>query len=111
MLEVTFYRDSRDRLSRLVADGHADWAEAEDYVCAAGSAVLQAAWLGLLEHAHIAVDSNMDPEAGHLDLRWSDVDRLREDVQAIVDTARLAMETLARQYPENVRSTVVTEPA
>jgi uncharacterized protein YsxB (DUF464 family) len=101
VLDVTFYRDSRDRLSRIVANGHAGWADAgEDVVCAGASAVLQTAWLGLAEHARIALTAERD--AGRLDLRWPAADRERVDVQAIVETARLAIEALARQFPANV---------
>lgn len=102
MLNVTFYRDSRERLSRIFAAGHAGWADAgEDVVCAGASAVLQTAWLGLAEHARVAVTAERD--GGRLDLRWPEADRERADVQAIVETARLAIEHLARQFPENIR--------
>ena len=102
MLEVTFYRDSRDRLSRIFATGHAGWADAgEDVVCAGASAVLQTAWLGLAEHARVAVTAERD--AGRLDLRWPEADRERVDVCAIVEVARLALEALAQQFPANVR--------
>jgi uncharacterized protein len=103
MLEVTFYRDSRSRLSRIFAEGHAGWADAgEDVVCAGASAVLQTAWLGLAEHARVAVTAERD--AGRLDLRWPEADRERVDVQAIVETARLAIEHLARQFPEHIEA-------
>ena len=101
MLQVTFYRDSHDRLSRLLAEGHAGWAESgEDIVCAGASAVLQSAWLGLAEHAGIAVAAERD--AGRLDLHVPEADRGREDVRAIVETARLAIEHLAVQFPDHV---------
>lgn len=101
MLNVTFYRDDRNRLSRLFAEGHAGWADSgEDIVCAGASAVLQSAWLGLAEHARIAVSAERD--AGRLDLRWPEAERGRDDVQAIVETARLAIEHLAAQFPEHV---------
>jgi len=108
VLSVTFYRDSRDRLSRIFAEGHAGWAESgEDIVCAGVSAVLQSAWLGLTEHAGVAVAGERD--AGRLDLRWPEADRDRDDVRAIVETARLAIEHLARQFPEHVRAAAVRD--
>jgi uncharacterized protein len=101
VLKVTSYRDSRNRLSRLFAEGHAGWADAgEDIVCAGASAILQSAWLGLAEHARVAV--SVERDAGRLDLRWPEGDRGRDDVQAIVETARLAIEHLAQQFPEHV---------
>ena len=103
MLSVTFYRDSRDRLSRIFAEGHAGWAESgEDIVCAGASAVLQSAWLGLTEHAGVVVAAERD--AGRLDLRWPEAVRDRDDVRAIVETARLAIEHLAHQFPDHVRA-------
>ena len=58
MLEVTFYRDDRDRVSGFLARGHADYEEhGKDIVCAAVSAVLQAARLGLSAHAKATVTS------------------------------------------------------
>jgi uncharacterized protein YsxB (DUF464 family) len=102
MLTVTFYRDSRDRLSRILAEGHAGWADAgQDVVCAGASVVLQTAELGLTEHARVAVTAKRD--AGRMDLRWDAAIRERADVAAIVETARLAVEQLARQFPEHVR--------
>jgi len=54
MVTVTFLRMTTAGLSSLLADGHAGWADAgEDVVCAAVSAILQAAWLGLMEHAEL----------------------------------------------------------
>jgi uncharacterized protein YsxB (DUF464 family) len=104
MLTVTFHRDSRHRLSRIFAEGHVGWDEAgKDIVCAAASALLQAAWLGLVEHAHIEVRADVDASAGRLDLRWAPELYERPGVAAIVETARLAIEGLARQFPDHVR--------
>ena len=110
MLTVNFERDSRNRLSRILAQGHAGWADSgEDIVCAAASAVLQAAWLGLAEHARIAVAAERD--AGRLDLRWEAELSERPDVAAIAETARLAVEALARQFPDHVRMFLGSSPS
>ncbi len=101
MLEVTFYRDGRDRLSRFCACGHAEFAEhGEDIVCAAVSAILQAARLGLEAHARIACE--VEQHAGNLDLRIPEAARADAAVQAIVATAELSVEQIARQYPAHV---------
>jgi uncharacterized protein YsxB (DUF464 family) len=103
VVTVTFRRDSRKRLSSVFADGHAGWADAgEDVVCAAASAILQAAWLGLAEHAHVHVES--ERTGGRLALRWPEAERDRDDVRAIVATAELAIAQLARQFPAHVRA-------
>ncbi|MDQ2680906.1 MAG: ribosomal-processing cysteine protease Prp [Candidatus Eremiobacteraeota bacterium] len=102
MLEVTFTRDSRNRLSSIFANGHAGWADSgEDIVCAAVSAILQAARLGLEEHANIPLE--VDQRAGVLRLQWGEPAREREDVCAIVATAELSVRAIAAQYPDHVR--------
>ena len=101
MLEVTFYRDGRDRLSRIVARGHAGTAaHGEDIVCAAASAVLQAARLGLEEHLHVDVRAEQEP--GFFRISWPEATRDGEALRAIVATAELAIEQIARQYPAHV---------
>jgi uncharacterized protein len=103
MLEVTFYRDERDRLAGLAATGHADFADCgEDIVCAAVSAILQAARLGLTEYAHAEL-TTAQQEPGKLQFTWRENKRNRESVRAIVATAELAIEQIARKFPTHVR--------
>jgi uncharacterized protein len=109
VVTVTFRRDSHDRLSSLFADGHAGWAEpGEDVVCAAASAILQAAWLGLAEHARVEVEG--ERTSGRLAMRWPEAAREREDVRAIVATAELSIAQIARQFPDHVRARYAKEP-
>ena len=101
MLDVTFYRDGRQRLSSLFARGHANFAEAgEDIICAAVSAILQAARLGLESYAKIELD--VAQSEGNLRLRWSESARDDAALRAIVSTAELAVEQIATQFPEHV---------
>lgn len=110
MLEVTFYRDDRDRFVGLKATGHADFADhGEDIVCAAVSAILQAAALGLAEHAAAAMESRKAP--GLLELHWSDDEAGRESVRAIVATAELAVAQIAGRFPKHVGLRRVTKAA
>lgn len=102
MLEVTFYRDSRQRLSSVFARGHAGWADSgEDIVCAAVSAILQAARLGLEAHCKIPLD--VEQQAGSLRLCWPESVRDREAVIAIVSTVELSVRQIAAQYPKHVQ--------
>ncbi|MBV8198933.1 MAG: ribosomal-processing cysteine protease Prp [Candidatus Eremiobacteraeota bacterium] len=102
MLAVTFYRDARDRIAALAARGHADFAEqGQDIVCAAVSAILQAARVGLEEHAGIALRARQ--RAGSMTLRWPEAARDAESVRAIVATAALAIEAIARRFPDHVQ--------
>jgi uncharacterized protein YsxB (DUF464 family) len=109
VVTVTFRRDSRNRLSSVFAEGHAGWADpGEDVVCAAASAILQAAWLGLAEHARVGVEG--ERTGGRLAMRWPEAARDRADVAAIVATAELAIIQIASQYPKHVRAKDAPEP-
>ena len=101
MVEVVFYRDSRNRLSSIFARGHAEFAdENDDVVCAAVSAIVQAARLGLEDYARVTLEARQDK--GDFSIRWPDESRDDECVRAIVATAELAIAQIARQYPEHV---------
>jgi len=109
VVTVTFRRDSQERLSSVFAEGHAGWAEpGEDVVCAAASAILQAAWLGLAEYAHVAVEG--ERTGGRLTMRWPEAARERDDVCAIVATAELSIARIAQQFPDHVRARRAKEP-
>src|SRR5580692_844515 len=108
MLDVTFYKDSRGRLSSLFADGHAGWAdEGKDIVCAAVSAILQAARLGLESYA--AIPLTVTQHKGTMRLEWPEDARDEESLRAIVTTAELAVQQIAEQFPEHVRFHSLTE--
>jgi uncharacterized protein YsxB (DUF464 family) len=107
VLEVRFRRDSRNRLSSVVSTGHAGQGKpGEDIACAAVSAVLQAAWVGLTDVAHVEVTGHR--RTGDLLMRWPEDVRDRDDVRAIVATAELAIEQIAKQYRGAIR--YVREP-
>ena len=109
MVEVVFHRDSRGRLSSIFADGHAEFAgQGEDVVCAAVSAILQAARLGLEEYAGIALEARQ--RHGRFTLSWPPEDRDDERVRAIAATAELSIRRIAEQFPEHVRCTSLGEP-
>jgi uncharacterized protein YsxB (DUF464 family) len=102
VLEVRFRRDSRERLSSVLCSGHAGHAEKmEDVVCGSVSALLQAAWVGLTDVAGVAVTGRR--RSGDFEMRWPEAARDRDDVRAIVATAELAVEQIAKQYGPWVR--------
>jgi uncharacterized protein YsxB (DUF464 family) len=102
MLEVSFSRDDRGRLAAVRAFGHADFAVAgEDVVCAGVSAILQAARLGLEQHAKIALEAKQ--HSGQFEMTWPAGVRDDPAVMAIVETAELAVRQIAEQFPEHVR--------
>jgi uncharacterized protein YsxB (DUF464 family) len=112
VLHVVFRRDSRQRLSSVFASGHVEIPEtsADEYslVCAAVSAILQAARLGLEAHAGIALEAAQ--QRGDFSMRWPADARGDERVTAIVETARLAVEQIASQYPQHVDVGSENEP-
>ncbi|MHB8432985.1 MAG: ribosomal-processing cysteine protease Prp [Candidatus Tyrphobacter sp.] len=102
MLQVTFFRDARKRVTAIVARGHADAGpHGKDLVCAAASAILQAARLGLEEHVRVPLDATALP--GELRMRWPSSARGDAALRAIVATTELSIAHLAKQYPRHVR--------
>ena len=102
MLEVRFREDGRQRLSSVFSSGHAEQGEpGEDIACAAVSALLQAAWIGLTDVAHVRVVGHR--RSGDFLMRWPEESRDRDDVRAIVATAELAVEQIAKQYRGAIR--------
>ncbi|MGP6189560.1 MAG: ribosomal-processing cysteine protease Prp [Vulcanimicrobiaceae bacterium] len=102
MLEVRIRQDSHQRLSSFLATGHVGLAESgQDVVCAAISAILQAAWLGLEQVAKVEVEGKR--KTGRLELRWPAGMRDDPAVRAIVGTAALSVEQIAAQFPDHVR--------
>ncbi len=101
MLRVTFYEDSRSRLSSFSAEGHASFADyGNDVVCAAASAILQAARLGL--EAYAGAEPEVAQSSGRMRIFVAESHRDGEGVQAILTTAALSIEQIARQFPENI---------
>ncbi len=104
MVTVIFHRDSRQRLFSVFGSGHVQIAETanEEYslVCAAVSAVLQAARLGLQAYAGVALD--VVQEKGGLRLVVPEDRRGDESVKAILATAELSVEQIAKQFPQHV---------
>lgn len=108
MVTVTFYRDSRNRLSSVFAKGHAGWAESgRDVVCAAVSAILQAACAGLQEH--VKLDVGMRRGDGELSFSLPESARDDAAATAIVRTAEISIEQIAKQHPKSVTAALERE--
>jgi uncharacterized protein YsxB (DUF464 family) len=112
LLEITFRRDSRNRLSSVFASGHVEISEtsSDEYslVCAAVSGILQAARLGL--EAHVKLPLEVGQRKGELAMRWPCRAREDERVRAILETGYLAVMQIATQYPQHVRIIEEVEP-
>jgi uncharacterized protein YsxB (DUF464 family) len=108
VIEINITEDSRGRLSSVFATGHAEFGEfPNDVVCAAVSAILQAAYAGLQDVAHVQFDGTHS--SGRLEIPIPAGDRDRAEVSAIVQTAAISLEQLARQYPDHLRVTRTVE--
>lgn len=105
MVQVTFRRDSHNRLSSVSSTGHVVIPEtsSDEYslVCASISAILQAARLGL--EAYVRIPLVVHQGSGELVMRWPPQFREDERTQAIAETAFLATRQIAAQYPRHVR--------
>lgn len=108
MLRVTFFEDSRSRLSSFSAEGHASFADyGTDIVCAAASAILQAARLGLESYAN--AEPAITQTSGLMRVSIPEDRRGLEGVQAILATAALSIEQIARQFPGNISYTRIPD--
>jgi hypothetical protein len=101
MLEITFFRDGARRFAGFAAFGHTDFADyGQDIVCAAVSAILQAARLGLEHYAGGDLEAVQEP--GSMRVVIAEGRRDAESVAAIVTTAELAVAQVVRRFPEHV---------
>jgi uncharacterized protein YsxB (DUF464 family) len=102
MVTITFYKDRAERYSMLRAHGHTGWSQAgSDIVCAAVSAILQAARLGLEEVAHVQL--SVTQHDGTMLLGWDETSRDHAALNTILRAAELSLKQIAQQYPEHVR--------
>ncbi|MGH7736560.1 MAG: ribosomal-processing cysteine protease Prp [Candidatus Tyrphobacter sp.] len=102
MLDVIVYRDARKRVFSIVARGHAHaGAHGRDIVCAAASAILQTARLGLERHVGLRLEATAAPGEFAFTIPQHAV--ADPAVDAIVATAELGLRQIASQYPKHVR--------
>ena len=108
MIEVSLRRDEAGRLVGFRAVGHSKWARrGHDIVCAAVSALTQAAVLGLARHLRLPV--SVEAGDGLLDCRLelsgenSPDDGLLQQADAVLATMELGLREIANQYPGRVR--------
>ena len=101
MLEITFYRDGVGRFAGFAARGHADFAEyGQDIVCAAVSAILQAARLGLEHYAAGEIEATQEP--GAMQVIVTEGRRDDESIAAIGTTADLSVTQVVRRFADHV---------
>ncbi|GAB6877235.1 ribosomal-processing cysteine protease Prp [Thermaerobacter litoralis] len=105
MIRAVFFRDGRGAITRFEITGHAGFAErGEDIVCAAVSALGQAAILGLEEVLNLVPEVELDEE-GRLvcQLPAAVPPEVERAAQAILETARVGIQAIAGDYDDYVR--------
>ncbi|NLG87357.1 MAG: ribosomal-processing cysteine protease Prp [Firmicutes bacterium] len=102
MITITLWRLSNGNISGFVVDGHAAYApKGQDIVCAAVSALAQAAVLGLTKH--VGLNPEVEIREGHLCCMVTASNAADRAVQAILATLALALQDIAAQYPNRIR--------
>ena len=105
MIRATFLRDG-DRLVGFECRGHSGYAESgHDIVCAGVSAVLITAANAMQELAGVPLDTRQDEDTGYLSAFPKDTPAAEKANRChlFLAAARLGLETIATQYPDNVR--------
>ena len=95
MVRVVVNRDQKGNIYAFCAEGHAGGQYGTDIHCAAISAIIQTAVIGLTDHAGIKVE--FDISDGYLDCEFSTTDAAREDVKAITGTMLLGLRSFQKE--------------
>ena len=107
MLRVTVEQGPAG-IRSISAAGHTGFAESgSDIVCAAVSTLMQALWIGLedvLAIADLTVES--DPGVPLMRISW---EREDDTAQAIARTICIALDGVAREYPDYVEIDEITD--
>jgi hypothetical protein len=93
------------RIVQVASKGHTGYAaEGEDIVCAAISAVLQGAALGVMQIARAKVQYSVDDKKGALRLALEDGqdEKVTHDAEIILRTALIAAQDIAASYSQYV---------
>lgn len=100
---------TQGNIDSIECSGHSGYARhGKDIVCAAISAVVQTAVLGILRVAVIAADYRVDESIGylHLVLPTQVSPAQRQAAQAILQTALLGVQDICDSYPQYAKMEV-----
>lgn len=101
MITVELSYDRAGRITAYEVRGHAGYAEeGQDIICSAVSALTQAPLLGFEEHLHIKPSVVIDQKDGVLKVALNN--EPNDMTEAILQTMKLACESISRQCPEYV---------
>ena len=102
MTKAEFYEDGSHLLTGFELFGHTGYGECgSDIVCAAISALTQAAANGITEVLGLKADIRVNEETGFLSVS---VPEYRESgVQVLLKTLRFSLDEIAKDYPGTIR--------
>lgn len=106
MIEVLFIRNQQGEIIRFTAHGHADTAKfGEDILCAAVSALIQGAVIGLENYSQPKIEKNdkqgSTSDNGFIDV-WVDEGKEPAAVSAIVQTLYLSLKRIEKDYKKHL---------
>ena len=106
MTRVTFFEREDGCPIGFEASGHSGYGEyGSDIVCAAISALTQAAAQGVAEVAGAPVSSKTNEDTGYLDciIQNGATDKQLSDAQILLKTLKLALTAISKDYPGTIR--------
>ncbi len=95
MVRVVINKDRNGNIYAFCANGHAGGVYGSDIHCAAISAIIQTAVIGLSDHAGLNLE--LDISDGHLECEFNKQDAAREDVKAITGTMLLGLRSFQKE--------------
>ena len=102
MITIRLWHNDNGNISGFAVEGHAGYAaKGQDIVCAAVSAITQAALLGLT--AHVGLNPEVEITEGYLSCILTPGSEENPAAQAILVTLALALHDIETQYPDRVR--------
>jgi len=106
MTKVVFYERDDKLMTGFEAAGHAGYAKrGQDIVCAAVSALTQAAANGLSEVVKANLEARMDEDTGYLScmLTNANSEDVIEKSQILLKTLKMALTEISKDYPGTIR--------
>ena len=93
-------------IRRIDVEGHAGGKRGTDIVCAAVSAVVQTALLGLLHHGEKHVTHRTRDGSLSIKINGTEGDSVKNSFNAIMSTMLLGLRAIEREHPDRVTITM-----
>ena len=106
MTKVTFFKREDGLLDGFEASGHSGYGvSGSDIVCAAISALTQAAAGGISEVVKAPAETRTDEDMGYFScfLGANAAEEKRKNAQILLETLKMALEAISKDYPGTIR--------